>query len=147
MLVYTQAIDVSHRIDLTQEELRRALQRVSMTQTGNLLGMSPGFIGMRVRLCHKINARDQLMNDTAGEITGYEFHPQEFARPQDDWRCNPLHEAWARGYVMLRKMPVAIYVRIDDYEVDVGFGRGVIAVYPVCKSWEFHVAGFCCSFD
>ena len=94
MLIYIQAIDIPHKIVLPNSELRRALQHVSMTRTGNLLGMLPVFMGMRVRLNCKISAKDQLMNDSPGTIVGINFHGDEFSRPQDDWRVNPQHEAW-----------------------------------------------------
>ena len=139
MLIYIQAIDIPHKIVLPNSELRRALQTVSMTRTGNLLGMLPVFMGMRVRLNCKISAKDQLMNDSPGTIVGINFHGDEFSRPQDDWRVNPQHEAWQRGYIRLRKMPTAIYVKMDDFEVDLGFGKGIIAVYPISsRKWEFH---------
>ena len=139
MLIYIQAIDIPHKTVLSNSELRRALQTVSMSRTGNLLGMLPVFVGMRVRFNYKLSAKDQLMNDSTGTVTGFKFHGDEFSRPQDDWRVNPQHEAWQRGYIRLRKMPTALYVKMDDYDIDDGFGKGVVAVYPkISRQWDFH---------
>ena len=79
------------------------------------------------------------MNDSTGAIVGIKFHGDEFLRPQDDWRVNPQHGAWQRGYIRLRKTPTAIYVKMDDFDIDMGFGKGIIAVYPkISRQWEFH---------
>jgi hypothetical protein len=138
MLMDIQAIDRPVRDELSASEYRRALQRISLTQTGYRLGLLPLFVGMRVRLTAKITARFGIMQDTVGVIEGVDFHPMEFPLPHDDWRREPTHEAWARGHVRLRRMPKAVMVRVPDFDRDVGFGYGIIEVEPSVADWEFH---------
>ena len=136
MLMYVQAIDVPHKVVLSKKEFRRALLKVNMTSTGNRLGMLPLFTGMRVRLTAKLSGAQRIMQDSVGTVVGTEFHPREFEN--DDWRFESGHVARARGYVRLRRMPIAVYVKFDGYEEDFGFGHGVVLVQPSASSWTFN---------
>ena len=138
MLVYVQAIDVPRKDGLSTAELRRALQRLSMTETGNQMGMLPLYIGMMVRLTTKLSAAHRLMQDSVGTVVGIQFHEQEFVgRVQDDWRGNGAHDSWRRGYYKTRKMIKAVYVKFEDYDIDSGYGAGVVSVEPRSASWKF----------
>jgi hypothetical protein len=138
MLVYVQAIDVPRKDVLSAAELRRALQRLSMTETGNQMGMLPLYIGMMVRLTTKLSAAHRLMQDSVGTVVGIQFHEQEFVgRVQDDWRGNGAHDSWRRGYYKTRKMIKAVYVKFEDYDIDSGYGAGVVSVEPRSASWKF----------
>ena len=96
-------------------------------------------MGMRVRLVYKLAVRYLLMQDAVGTIVDIEFHPDEFNDYRDDWRYNQEHTVWKRGYVYLRRMPLAVHVTFDECNIDVGLGVGVISVKPSNADWEFKI--------
>ena len=130
MLLYIQAVDVPLN-ELSKLEWDKLLSEASMTKTGCRMTFLGIYQGMRVRLMAKLSVKHGLMQDAVGTVVDFEFHEEEFGRePQDDWRYNPEHDAWKRGYVYLNKLPPSIHVRFDNCTVDVGFGVGVVVLEP-----------------
>ena len=142
MLVYVQAIDQPMGgAKLTREEFRSALQQRSLTHTGRLSGLGGFYVGMRVRLCSKLSQKLRLVHDCTGAVIDIRFHSQEFLWPQDDWRENREHEAWARGFVRTRKMPECVFVKFDGLHLDLGYGPGVVPIKPISRTWKFKTHG------
>ena len=78
------------------------------------------------------------MQDAVGTVVDIQFHGQEFGIDgKDDWRHNPDHDAWKRGYVYLNKLPTTVHVRFDNYTVDVGFGLGVVVLGATKCTYAF----------
>ncbi len=104
-------------------------------------GLAGFFRGMRVRLSAKISASERIVKETCGTVIGFAFHPEEFEDPQDDWMSNMDHPAWRRGWVVLRYMPLGVYVKIDGRTVGDGFGSGVFLLQPrhSDKRWDMTV--------
>ena len=137
VLVYVQAIDVPIRARLSGSELYRALQVVSMTTTGNRLGLLPLYVGQRVRLTAKLSARHKLVQDAVGEVVDFLFDDMEFQDPLRNWVHDDRHAARRDGYVRLQYMPRGVLVRFDGYEADVGYGIGVAVVRPMPSRWKY----------
>ena len=137
MLFYVQALDWPRKGKrLTKNEYKQALQVVSMTNTGNRLGMCPLFVGMRVRLTTKLSAKNQLVQDAVGEVQEIIFDDREDI---SDWLENQHHPVRKRGYVRLKYLPKAVLVKFDGYNGDHGFGAGVVQVPCRGTTWEFVV--------
>ena len=141
LLLYVQAVDTPKECTMAQRDYKRALQLVSYCQTGNRVGLLPLFVGMRVRLTRKLNAKYGLVNEKPGVVQGFEFHANEFLNPAHDWVGDRSHEAWQRGYVCLQYLPKAVYVKFDKCSMDWGFGPGVVAIEPSVgdKLFELHL--------
>ena len=137
MLLYIQAIDVPST-ELSSLEWDKLLSEVSLTKMGHRMTFLGIYQGMRVRLMAKLSVKHGLMQDAVGTVVDIQFHGNEFGiDAKDDWRHNPDHDAWSRGYVYLKKLPSAILVRFDNYTVDVGFGVGVVVLRPTKCTWKF----------
>ena len=132
ILVYVQAIDTCSTQRLDASQYRKALQVVSMTDTGKLMGMCPLFVGMKVRLNAKLSAKHGLVHDAPGEVVGFQFDSREDL----SWQ-QPGHGASKVGHVVLRYLPKAVFVKFKDVDVDSGFGHGVVAVEPCSSHWQF----------
>ena len=130
-LLYVQAIDLGKRERLSQKDSRRALQVVSMTNTGRLLGMCPLFVGMRVRLTAKLSAKHGVVHDAPGTVVGFEYDERE--------RGEALERALkaGRGKYRLKCLPQGVLVRFDGLTEDVGFGKGIVSVSPVKSDWLY----------
>ena len=76
-LVYVQAIDICPKLRLDVTQYRKALQVVSMTNTGKLMGMCPLFVGMKVRHNAKLCAKHGLVQESPVAIVGCQFDPRE----------------------------------------------------------------------
>ena len=136
ILMYVQAVDVS-KFALPQGEYERMLLVVNMNDTGKLLPMLPLYDGMRVRFTMKLSAKHQVVQDAVGTVVGVEFHIKEFDLPGSDWRDNRSHSAYECGYVRLRYFPRAVLVRVDGYDEDVGYGKGVVMVHVHKGPWKY----------
>ena len=96
MLLYVQAVDLPQHYCQPGQEGRRKehmqmLQVPNVNKTGNLIGMCPLFIGMRVRLMVKLSAQDKIVQDAVGVVKDVRFHPDEFETADADWRANEKH--------------------------------------------------------
>jgi hypothetical protein len=130
MLVYIQAIDVAKKEMLSKFDCRRALQIVSMSSTGRLLGMCPLFVGMRVRLTAKLSAKYSIVHDAPGTVVAFVFDAREPI-------ASSPHGPLGQGHVKLVYMPQAVLVQFDGLKVDVGYGEGIVAVTPVKSAWVY----------
>ena len=137
MLLYVQAVDRPHHA-VTKDEHVQMLQVPNINNTGHLMGLCPLYVGMRVRLTVKLSAKHRIVQDAAGEVVGVKFHPREFEQPLSDWRRNRAHDSHTSGHYRCRMMPRCVFVRFDEHDDDVGFGKGVVQV-PVCRAtWSFN---------
>ena len=85
ILMYVQAVD-RPTCDVPAAEYREMLERVSLSDTGKLMGLLPLFIGMRVRLTMKLSAKYTIVPDAVGEVCGIQYNPREFAMHGSDTR-------------------------------------------------------------
>ena len=136
MLLYVQAVDVCKH-SIPASEYKKMFEKVSMTTTGNLLGMCPLFVGMRVRLTQKLSGRHRIVQDATGTVVGVKFHPHEFQSMTSDWRNNSEHPAHGRGFYRLRFAPRCAFVKFDGFEEDIGHGVGIVQVSNMKSSWQF----------
>jgi hypothetical protein len=74
-----------------------------------------------------------LVHDAVGTVVNIEFHPAE----EQGWSTDPDHEARSRGYVVLSRLPLAVYVRFDDFQEDLGAGVGVVPIEPHKSDWVY----------
>ena len=140
MLVYVQAVDLppgTRGGPYRREHYMAMLQMPNVTKTGNLIGMCPLYIGMRVRLTVKLSAKHQIVQDAVGEVVGVRFHPQEFETPGADWREKKVHDAHQLGYYRCKRLPRCVLVRFDGLKKDFGFGEGVVQIAPHRAIWEW----------
>lgn len=89
----------------TQEERLRLLQEPNMNTTGRLMSWCPLHIGMRVR-CTLAVEPPYVVPDSEGVVCGIEFHSLE---PRASLNSSAQ-------VVVLRYMPVQIYVKIQDLQ-------------------------------
>ena len=125
-----------------QDMLRAALRHVNMTDTGKLSGFCSLFIGMPVKVTHKLLPPD-VVQEATGEILRIGFHeeekfgfPTKFQKPGE--MPHPAHPCWKRGWVKLDLLPRWVEVRLHGSNVDyTGTKRpGVYLVEPTNADWE-----------
>ena len=147
ILYYIQAVDRPAR-QCSEKEHRQLLQTASMSDTNKLMGLLPIHIDMVVRLTSKIVAPD-LVQEREGTVVGIEFR-------HDDARSQDLMEETARlhGHYVCKSLPLAIYVKIHDYNETIlpcstheiaqpdpkctfcqSFA-GIVAIRPTTCKWE-----------
>ena len=136
IIMYSQAVDIPPKGDqMSEKEYISCLRKQNINNCGSRMGLLPTFKGMRVRLTDKINAPRGLVQDATGVIEYVILSKADFDDRQD-WQNQPDHEVWKRGYVRLRRLPEAVIVKLDDFDEDVGFGPGRIAVKPSKHAWK-----------
>ena len=147
VLYYVQAID-RPGVDCGRAALERMLATASVTATRKLMGLQLSYIGMEVVLTENILPPLYVPGAT-GKVMGLEPHSDE---PAFEDRGGIMTE----GVVLLRFMPICIYVLFDDSEDSFldGFGttragdvaqlagkpermKGVLAIEPVARTWRW----------
>ena len=136
MLIFVQAVDKPRGGVLTDKEFRNALHIQNLVKTGYRIGLYVFYRGMRQRLTTKLSAKYQLVQDASGVCKDIVFHADEFIEPGSDWRDDFSHPAWQCGFVVLKYLPTAVLLEFEDCDLDVGYGRGVVAVEPSASSWK-----------
>jgi hypothetical protein len=133
ILFYSQAVDTPTRTAaaLDKDTVHEALQVVSLTGTGYLMGMAPLFIGMHVRLSATVKKVPLLVREVTGIIANFDFDPLE-----------PRHHWGTREVIVLKYLPQYVYIRLDDPEMAntkflPGCSSGVIRVSSVTSKWTF----------
>ncbi len=137
LVQYAQACDMA-KGGMSREEAVNALQVVSMTKTAKLMGLLPLFVGMRVRVTHKIERAANVVQEATGIVVGIQHNEAE-----DVWweRDDLATEVLDRG-VLLTYLPDAVFVALDEHvpRPEDGFAgtafmagapRGVFAFEPV----------------
>lgn len=122
--------------------MRAALLHVNMTDTAKLAGFCPLFVGMQVKLTHKV-APPKLVQEATGEVLAVGFHESEaFGLPNQMQRPGALphegHPCWKKGWVKLDFLPRWIEIRFHDNSIDyTGTQRpGVYLLEPMNGDWE-----------
>ena len=153
ILYYVQAIDAPHH-HLPRSAYTDMQKEPSLTKTKKLPGVVALHVGQRVKLTITI-LPPRLVPEATGTVIGFDLHPLEpsvLDRPS-------VAEA---GCVMLRYMPRAVHVRMDDADftflpkfpsgvscVSGADMAGVLAVKPVVRTWQYsgddHKGSGCCS--
>jgi hypothetical protein len=136
-LYYIQAVDTATRASapLDRDDAFEALQVVSLTSTGYLLGVAPLYIGMHVRLSASVKNVPLLVRELTGVVVNMHFHPRE-----------PPHATGSKDPIVLKYLPWGVYVLLDDLEMqNIQFlpdaPKGVICVPPVTYKWNFKQQG------
>jgi hypothetical protein len=106
-LFYIQAADRVLNGKCTKDQHVRLLQEPNMNATGRMMSWCPLHVGMQVR-CTLAVEPPFVVPDSEGEIVGIEFHPKE----------NVGRHRSSASVVVLRYMPVQVYVKIHDLDVD-----------------------------
>ena len=119
-----------------------ALMHVNMTDTGKLSGLLPLFLGMDIKVTHKV-APPHIVQEATGEVLAIGFHEREsFGLPEQFQRAGGLphaeHPCWKKGWVKLDFVPRWIEIRFHGSSVDyTGTQRpGVYVMEPVNADWE-----------
>eukprot|EP00435_Cladocopium_sp_Y103_P054286 s821_g17.t1 len=125
-----------------QALLRSALLHVNMTDTGKLSGFCPLFVGMPVKVTHKL-APPHIVQEATGEVLAIGFHEQEaFGLPKQMQRPGAMphetHPCWKKGWVKLDLLPRWVEIRFHGCTVDfTQTGRpAVYVVEPTNADWE-----------
>ena len=135
-------------IDCGRAALEQMLATPSVTATRKLMGLLPIYIGMEVVLTENILPPLYVPGAT-GKVWGIEPDPDE---PAFEDSAGVVTE----GVVLLRFLPLCVYVRFDDSEDSFlhGFGgsdtdgvaqpvgqedrfRGILAIEPVARTWRW----------
>ena len=112
---YMSALDQQHAgLNLNDNKLRRkithaVLNHPNMNETGRLPGFGMLHIGMTVRITQTTEP-GVIVTDSTGKIRGIEFDERE---PRQHLEASELHPC---PVVVLRYMPVAVYVEMDEIE-------------------------------
>ena len=145
LLFYSQAVDAPS-LPCSRQEYMGMLDFPNYNQCGNRAGLLPLHKGMRVRLAAKLSnvpTKIPLVNEAVGEVVNIRFHPREFPEEQDNFMDDPDHPIFKKGYVVLKYLPAAVFVKFDCLEGKdlYGFGAGVVAVTPLrgAKPFSFNV--------
>ena len=147
VLYYVQAVD-RPAVDCGRVALERMLATPNVTTTRKLMGLLPIYVGMEVVLTESILPPFYVPGAT-GRVLGIEPHPDE----------PPVRDApgiTTEGVVLLRFMPICVYVLFDESQdfflrssgapetdsasqpVDLDDGlKGVLAIEPVVRSWRW----------
>ena len=134
-LFYIQAVDNALRsaAPLSKEDAMAALQVVSLTSTGYLMGMVPLFVGMHVRLSATVKKVPLLVREVTGHVVNIQFHQNE---------RNVHGVAGMADPMVLKYLPLGVYIRLDDQEMtNVHFlpdvDNGVVFVPATTSKWTF----------
>ena len=147
VLYYVQAVD-RPAVDCGRVALERMLATPNVTTTRKLMGLLPIYVGMEVVLTESILPPFYVPGAT-GRVLGIEPHPDE----------PPVRDApgiTTEGVVLLRFMPICVYVLFDESQdfflrssgapetdsasqpVDLDGGlKGVLAIEPVVRCWRW----------
>ena len=128
--------------DDLQALLRSALRHVNMTDTGKLAGLCPLYLGMPVKVTHKL-CPPEVVQEATGEILQIGFHEEErYGLPRQLHRPGGMphkgHPCWSRGWVKLDMVPRWVEIRLHGCTADfTGTGRpGVYLVEPTNADWD-----------
>ena len=121
----------------------RALPNIG--QTAKMPGILPVYIGMRVILTESY-LPPQVVRGAAGTIVDIEVDPSDL---NGDLNSRP--SVSEQGCVLLKHIPLAVYVRVDGWSKNClgskGIQReeldlaGVVAVQPVTRQWSYKSDG------
>ena len=131
ILTYVLAVDAAKTCQLSREAYRRPQQVVNMTKAGNLLGMCPLFVGMRVRLNVKLSAQHKLMHDRTSTMKGFKFNSEE----ELGCKTQETNRARRAGNVRFEYLTRTVYVYFYGLELDFWMGAGIIPFRPMKKEW------------
>ena len=129
-ILYVAASDTPKKI-CTPNLYKEMLQAYHVQKTKKIPSVSLFFVGQRVRFTATIQA-PFAVQDATGVIQGIDLVP-------DDARA----AANAQGDVVLRSLPLCIYVKLDNCEHDFlpsapgESMAGVFAVKPLSRDWKF----------
>ena len=133
-LFYVQAVDCPGQAahEFSRADAMAVLKDLNMTRSGYMLGMCPLFIGMRVRITQQVEV-PLLVREVKGVIRNFQPHPREHCYWQHDGSSEP---------VLLRYLPAAIIVELDDKELRQhtflkGFPPGYVAIPPQQQTWTW----------
>ena len=104
-LVSLQAVDECNTID--RSAAQRLLNVPNMHQTGNIHGVMPGHVGMRVRFAVKVNAKLGLVQEQRGTIVDFLFKDEDRVR----YAACPPGEIFRPRY-----LPAGIWLEVDDFQ-------------------------------
>ena len=129
-LYATRAVDVVQNVSRGQAAAvaEALLSHTNMNDTGRLPHFGLYHVGMEVRLTQTL-AAPHVVVDCIGVIRGFKFAPEDEGR-------GDLHGS----FVVLRKLPEAIYVEFQDVEQkylqDVACGMFVVRPYTNNRAWS-----------
>ena len=136
-LYYSQAVDTSTRAAaaLCKDDAFAALQVVSLTGTGYLMGMVPLFVGMHVRLTTTVKKVPLLVREVTGTVVNIQFHSREPLRQHGSY-------LGAGQPIILQYLPIGVFIKLDDKEMQnvqflPGAQKGVVFVPTVTSKWSF----------
>ena len=103
-LVFLQAVDECNTID--RDAAQRLLNVPNMHNTGNIHGVLPAHIGMRVRFAVKVNSRLGLVQEQRATIVDFVWKDEDRVRYN---ACGP-------GQLFRpRFLPAGIWLQVDDF--------------------------------
>ena len=105
--IHSDATQTSMDASILRRKLSEAiLQHPNMNETGRLPSFAMLHIGMKVRFTQTVEDGFAVIDDT-GVVLGFEFHENELVQHK------LAAEQASRPIVLLRYMPLAVYVRVD----------------------------------
>ena len=104
-LVFLQAVDECNTIDV--DAAKRLLNVPNPHNTGDIHGVLPVHVGMRVRLTKKIHERIGLVSETKATVVGFIFDVEDQER-YDSTRGGQLFRP--------RRLPAGIWLEVDDFK-------------------------------
>ena len=147
LLFYVPAVD-RPAARLAKPDFDEMRAEPNIGATGKMPGLLPLFVGMEVILTESV-LPPKYVRGTPGKVVGIEQHALE---PPVEGRASVVSD----GVVVLRYMPKAVYVKIDDSDevflkaapVTAGSAsqaagpdlRGVLAITPQARPWKFKPA-------
>ena len=137
-LYYVQAVDhyLNNVHPLSRAETFEALQVVSMTNTGLLMGMVPLFQGMQVRVSANVHQNALLTRELVGTVVGIQLHSKEPKAHSSDASAS-------QEPCILNYLPACVLVKLEDAHLketlfSADLDPGVIALEPQLASWIWH---------
>ena len=103
-LVFLQAADECNTID--REAAQRLLNVPNMHNTGNIHGVFPSHVGMRVRFAVKVNSKLGLVQEQRATIVDFVFKDEDRLR----YKACPPGELFRPKY-----LPAGIWLEVDDF--------------------------------
>ena len=101
------AADVSKPL-MPMDVAKKLMNKANPKHTGNMHGMWPVHLGMRVRLLEALQLKEGLVKDAEGEIVHIAVNPLDQAAYDSALACGA-------GEVYLRHLPLGIWLRMDKY--------------------------------